>query len=163
MRAVHIDVTKTMNILIEDRDLCGRLNNLKRIGHIRDPGHTDHLAIRFRVRGQAVPEILLPLRGGPRLVRNSIANDDALPGGDSQSARMIFNVPHGRVYGLPDALKIRISVGSSRRRIRLLCRLLSLTGNGKKHQQRGGGDERYDNFHRSASNASRASAALMPG
>src|SRR5205823_11989761 len=64
MRSLHKDSADGMDILVRDGDVCRRLKNLERIGHVRDTRHAWQITLRLRIRGDAVGEVLFLLSRG---------------------------------------------------------------------------------------------------
>nr|ABZ06408.1 hypothetical protein ALOHA_HF4000009L19ctg1g5 [uncultured marine microorganism HF4000_009L19] len=147
--AIHVDGASDMHILVQNQHTVGKLQNLKRIGHIRDAGHPGHIALGFGVCGPAAVKVLLFFRQRPRLIGNLIPLHDASPGGHSQSPRMVLNIPRGRVEDLPNALQVGLAVDRAWRRIRWRGGLLCLTRGGCR-QEHGHGRHGRRGPHRPA-------------
>ena len=77
-------------------------------------GTRRQVSLDFRISGQAFVEVLLFLRRCPRLVRDLVALDNALPRWHSQPGMVVLKVPRGCVEDLPDALQVGLAVGCAR-------------------------------------------------
>ena len=78
---VGVDQPVNLGPLEGDRDVLGGLENLKRKLQVHDPRDAREIALPQRIGRLPVGEILDLLRGGPRLIRNRAAFDDALARG----------------------------------------------------------------------------------
>jgi hypothetical protein len=69
-----------VDVLVEDGDLRGRLDDFKRVRHVVDARRPHHVALRFRIVDEPSPAVLLPFRQRQRQIGNLVAFDDALAG-----------------------------------------------------------------------------------
>ena len=104
-------------ILVNDGDLVGLLDDLKRIRHVGDAGNSRKIALAFRVERRALFEVHLLLRERRRLIGDGAPFHHATPGGYAEARAVVFEVPRGRVEDLPDALQVRMPVPGARRRV----------------------------------------------
>ena len=82
---VHVDVANGVQILVEDGDLVGLLNDLKRIRHVGDARHSGKVALGLRIERRALVEVLLLLRERRRLVGDGAPFHHAVPGGHAEA------------------------------------------------------------------------------
>src|SRR5262249_19334022 len=111
VRAVHEDVADSVDVLEEKRDLLGALRNLKRVRHVHDAGDARQPALRVRIGGVPVLEVLLLLGQRLRSIGDLVALDDASPGRHALVADVVLYVPVSSSHGLPDAREIRLAIG----------------------------------------------------
>src|SRR4029079_12688441 len=106
----QVDGAVVVNVLVEDRDILRRLDDLKWEWQIGQTRHTRLEALPQRIRG-AVLNVRAPSGKRRWLIWNHPAgwiDDDAQSCGDAPGCRMRLEIPRGRrVQRLPDALQIR--------------------------------------------------------
>src|SRR5207249_3363246 len=78
-KAVGVDEPAVMPVLKKDREVGGRLEDLKGVRHVHDAWHAGEVALRGGIVVRAALIVLLLLRQRPRLVRNRAAFDDSEP------------------------------------------------------------------------------------
>src|SRR5262245_8152512 len=117
MLTVQVDVTKAI-VLEQHADVGRRLNDLKRKRHVHDARDTRLKALRLRVQGETVLEVLVPCCQRRRQIRELAAFDNTLAGRDALGGLMVLNIPGGGGEGLPDARKIRLAIGSAGQPVR---------------------------------------------
>ena len=113
-RAVREDVADGVHVLVQDSQLVRLLDDLERKRHVHDARHARQVTLGFRVQRGALFVVLLLLCQRPRLIRDLVAFDHALPAGHPLLGRMILNVPCRRVHDLPDPRQVGLAVGCAR-------------------------------------------------
>ena len=112
--AVGMDRPDRVDVFVQQHQIFRRLDDLKRKGHVGEPRHARQVALRFRIGGRPVLEVLLLLRGRPGLIGDLVAFDDTLSGGHALLRAVILNVPRGGVRDLPEAGEIGLPVRRAR-------------------------------------------------
>src|SRR6185369_3627385 len=93
--AVDMNSPYGMHVFVQQNDVSRRLDDLNRKGHVGQARNARQVALGFRIGGRAILEVLFLLGCRPRLIRNLVAFDDALSGGDISLGTMILDVPRG--------------------------------------------------------------------
>jgi hypothetical protein len=106
------------------KDVALRLDDLKRERQIRGAGDARHVALDLGILGKSVGKVLLLLLGGPRLVRNGVAFDDASAAGHGpygahlikrrRLRRVVLKIPVRGADRLPDAAEVWFSARGAR-------------------------------------------------
>ena len=122
--AVHTDDTAGAGKFVSHHNIRRRLDDLKRIGHIRGTRNAWQITLHFRIQLHPVLSVFLLFFRCPRLVRNLVALDYTRPAGNAESRaesshrswgrRMILNVPVGRVECLPNTIQVGFAIGGPR-------------------------------------------------
>jgi hypothetical protein len=76
-----VDRARGARELVGDDDLVGALEDLERVRQIRGARHAGHEALDLRVALQPFARVFVPLRRGPRLIRNLAAGHHTFAGG----------------------------------------------------------------------------------
>ena len=110
-RAVRVDKPDALRVLERHRHVGRRLEDLKRKRHVHDARHAWQIALRFRIGGRAIGEVLLLPLERPGLVGDLVAFNDSLAGGHAQPRGVVLDLPRRGSEHLPDALQIGPAVG----------------------------------------------------
>ncbi len=91
-----------VHVFIDDGDVIGSLEDLKRIGHVSDPWDARHQTLRFWVLRRTFFEIFRLLLQRPRLIRNFVPFHHALAGWYASPRMVVLDIPRRRIHYLPD-------------------------------------------------------------
>ena len=122
-RPVCVNQPVDLRPLKRHGDGFARLQDLKRPLQVHHARQARHEALRQRVRLRPLRKVLRLLRGGPRLIRNLAALDDAQAGRHHVSGQVIAQVGRRMISHLPDPVEVRPPVRRPRNRWRRLNRL----------------------------------------
>ena len=117
----HIDRPDRARIFVQEHDVLGALDDLKRERHVGGPRHAGQIAFDLRIERQLVREIRAALLQSFGPIRNLTTFDHAETarhgttrtelGAEPRRRGVRFDVPVGCVDGLPDAVEIGVAVG----------------------------------------------------
>src|SRR5262245_36645574 len=110
--AVQINQPVNLRPFKSQSEMLGSLEDLKREFHVHDARNAGEIAFANGVESLTLVEVLLLFRGGPRLVGNFTAFDDAFARGHCITCRVIEEIVSSAAADLPNSLKIRFSFRS---------------------------------------------------
>src|SRR5579871_2299560 len=122
---IEINDPVSMDVLIDNREIAGALDDLQRRTQVSRARNTGLRTSGTGVPGEAVPEVLVTFCKRPRLIRNFTVrrvHNDALRGRNSFQGRMPFDIHPGGAPSFPDAPEIRglaiVKLGKGERSLR---------------------------------------------
>jgi hypothetical protein len=115
-----VEVDQAMNLLPLERncDVLVGLKNLKRKFHIHNARDSGHKALRKRIGGLTVCEILKFLCRSPRLIGYRATVHDSFASRHPQFRGMILQIVRRPVANLPNSLQIRFAIPCPRQSLR---------------------------------------------
>src|SRR5262249_53793176 len=112
----HVDEAIRRSVLVDKQNIALRLHDLERIRHIGCARNSGHVALRLRIFGHALCEVIIPFLLCFRFVWNFATFNDGLTRGDCANCPglpewaglrwMIQQIPICSVHRLPNAIQV---------------------------------------------------------